>query len=77
MISLFLIFFLIMGSVLLYFYFKNKSIRLAHLQKERGYIEAFNSHSRQIIFRKNGFNKYDFIKYNLSEALIIQPEINI
>ena len=63
--------------MLLYFYFKNKSIRLAHHQKERGYIGAFNLHSRQIIFRKNGLNEYDFIKYNLSEALIIQSEINI
>ena len=68
---------LLMVSTLFYFYFENKKIRLGYLKKEIGYIEAFDLHKKQILFRKNGLNTYDFMKYNLSEALIIQSEVNI
>ncbi len=31
----------------------------------------------QITIRDKGLNRYDFLKYNLGEALIVQPEIKI
>ena len=68
---------LLMVVSLVYFYFENKRIRFRHLQKEIGFIEAFDLHSKQIDKRKKGLNTFDFLQYNLSEALIIQPEINI
>ena len=67
---------LMLGS-LVYFYVENKRIRFRYLQNEIRFIEAFDLHSKQIHRRKKGLNTYDFLKYNLSEALIIQPEINI
>ncbi len=31
----------------------------------------------QITIRDKGLNRYDFLKYNLGEALVVQPEIKI
>ena len=68
---------LIMVGVLIYFYAENKKLRLGYLRKETGFIEAFDVHNKQIQLRNKGLNTYDFLNYNLSEALIIQPDINI
>ncbi len=52
---------------------------LEHLHKQTIYQleDAIERNRNQIGFRKSNLNLYDFQKYNLVEALIIQPEITI
>jgi hypothetical protein len=62
-------------GLLLYFFQKNKKIKTDHLtlllELEKKVIRS----ATQIKDRNKGLDAYHFLKYNLSEALIIQPEI--
>lgn len=58
-----------------YFYMKNKKIRQNHSGIIVALKNAIRLHQSQIHFRSTNLQKYDFTKYNLSEALLLQPEI--
>ena len=64
-------------GIWLYFFLKNRQIYKVHGQRVLNLSEEFAVNKHQIFTRKKGLNSYNFIKYNLSEALIVQPEINI
>lgn len=68
---------LICGTLGLYFQYKNKALKQHAIAQQVYLMEEALKHKNQIQFREIGLNKYHFLKYNLDEALIIQPEINI
>lgn len=71
------LFLLVSLSSLLYFYSENRRLKKRHFRKEMSLIEQFTLCDKQLKKRQRGINKYDFLKFNISEALIIQPEIKI
>jgi len=64
-------------SVRLYFHFKNRKIKEAHLNYVNVLIDSISIQKKQIDFRNNSFKKYNFLKFNLEDSLIIQPEIQL
>ncbi|MEZ4778556.1 MAG: hypothetical protein R2786_04165 [Flavobacteriaceae bacterium] len=40
-------------------------------------FEEIQRHKNQILLRQTHLNTYRFLEYNLDEALVVQPEINI
>ncbi len=70
-----LILLLILAISMGYFYVENKKIRRDHSEIMGVLKKSINLHHSQIHFRNAGLQKYDFTKYNLSEALLLQPEI--
>jgi len=74
MFALFLI-----AVLIIYGYFRKifNKLRISSSKKENQLIQTISIHHLQLQRRKLGLDRYDFLKYNLSEALIIQPEIKI
>ncbi|MEP2935915.1 MAG: hypothetical protein ABJM06_14110 [Gilvibacter sp.] len=68
---------LIVLSILLVFRHKNKKIKQAHSIKTAGLDMALSLHKTQLQFRQKSLNRYDFLRYNLEEALVVQPEIKM
>lgn len=64
------------GLAIWFFNAKNTNGRL-HQQNISILESAIFSHRNQINFRNSNLNRYDFLKYNLDEALAVQPEIQI
>ena len=64
-------------GIWLYFFLKNKQVNQLHAQRLLNLGDELAANKLQILIRKNGLDRYNFLKYNLSEALIIQPDINI
>lgn len=64
-------------GIWLYFFLKNKQIEQLHVERVLILSEEFTANKVQISIRKKGLNRYDFLNYNLSEALVVQPEIHI
>ena len=48
---------------------KNHSLQVNQLQY------CINIHKSQVTFRDKKLNKYDFLRYNLSESLVMQEEM--
>ena len=61
----------------LYFFLKNKQVNQLHEQRLLILGDELAVNKLQILIRKKGLDSYKFLSHNLSEALIIQPEINI
>ena len=72
-----ILFTLVLLGVLVFFYSEGEKLKKQHLQNKNSLIKQLAICSEQIVKRNNGLNRYDFLKYNLSEALIIQSELNI
>lgn len=64
-------------GIWLYFFLKNKQIEQLHMERVLNLSEEFATNKLQISIRKKSLNRYNFLNYNLSEALVVQPEINI
>jgi hypothetical protein len=64
-------------GIWVYFFLKNKQIHQLHVQRVLDLSEEFAGNKLQILIRKKGLDRYNFLNYNLSESLVIQPEINI
>ena len=79
MIAEFIIIFfgLILLSLRFYFYSENRKLKRLHFQNELDLIRQISLCKEQIFRREGALHNYDFLKYNLSEALIIQSEIKI
>lgn len=62
--------------IVLVFIFGNTQIRVNHELNLRDLMERYNLNDYQIANRLNGLDTYDFLRYNLKEALWVQDEIN-
>jgi hypothetical protein len=60
-----------------YFYYKNKENRMKFEHRKAKIIQKLGLHNEQLERRRIGLDRYDFLKYNLSEALITQSSIDI
>jgi len=64
-------------SMLLVFFFarSNSNMLRQHRVRIRSLSNSVALERSQINFRENRLNRYDFLRYNLNEALVVQPEI--
>ena len=66
-------------GLLLWLIFKNKNQKMQGIYAEK--ITQLNTqleiNKKQIHIRSSGLNRYDFLKYNLLEALVVQSEIRL
>ncbi len=60
-----------------YFFIRNKIIKQAHSKRLQILTENVEMHQSQIHIRDKGLDTYKFLRYNLAEALVIQPEIKL
>ncbi len=72
----FIIAIFVIGSLLNFWFFQKKrkleSVHNKYVEKLENFILL---HKNQITYREKGFNRYHFLKYNLDDALVVQPEI--
>ena len=68
--------FLVTG-ILLLFYFRNKKYKSVQKQYVMQLIHKIEENQHQINIRKRNLAAYNFLKYNLSEALFIQESIEL
>ncbi len=66
----------IIGSVI-WFFNEKRTMNLVHNENISALERAISDNRGQIDFRKYNFNKYDLLKYNLKDALVVQPEIEL
>ena len=63
------------SGLVIWFLNEKRTMNLLH-NESISVLERAISHNRsQIDFRKYHLSNYDFLKYNLQDALIIQPKI--
>lgn len=72
-IILFLLFSI--GGLLIWFLSIKKSMNLHHHENMASLKNEISQNRDQIELRKNSLCKYDFLKYNLLDALIVQPNV--
>ena len=72
-IILFLLFSI--GGLLIWFLSIKKAMNLLHNENMAALKSDISQNRDQIEFRKNNLCKYDFLKYNLLDALIVQPNV--
>lgn len=63
------------SGLMVWFYKERKSISRNHHQNNSELETAIFTNRYQINFRNANLQNYDFLKFNLNDALIIQPEI--
>ncbi len=61
--------------LIFYFYTKNRAIKNAHSSKIDRLEHAIFLNGNQIKFRNSRLQEYSFLKHNLTEVLVVQPEI--
>ncbi|HPF10926.1 MAG TPA: hypothetical protein PKW08_01970 [Flavobacteriaceae bacterium] len=66
-------------ALLVWGFFKtsNQKLRRTNALELQALEQKLTSHSLQISYRQQALDRYHFLKYNLSEALQVQPEIKI
>jgi len=66
-------------GMFLWLIFKNKNLKMkgVYTEKLADLNTQLKNHRKQINTRSIGLNRYDFLKYNLLEALVVQPEIRL
>lgn len=62
---------------LLSFKHKNNQLKQEHNSNVRQLSTALNHHKSQVIKRQIFLDTYDFLRYNLREALLVQQDIRI
>lgn len=80
MISLKIVAFVVFSIWLMLWWFfriKNRKITRDFTEAALAMEISLQKHTKQIEVREQGLNRYDFMKYNLNEALIIQPKIKL
>ncbi len=68
---------LLIIGIVLWFYKNNKTIEQLHAQTISELERNIFTNRSQINFRNTHLNKYNFLNYNLQEALVIQREIKL
>ncbi|GAB5399074.1 MAG: hypothetical protein Aureis2KO_06590 [Aureisphaera sp.] len=59
------------------FYYHNQKLKHVFAKNIKGMDELMVSHERQLECRLEALNRYDFLLYNLREALKIQKDIEL
>lgn len=62
-------------GLLAWYFMGKKALLHIHNQKISSLEQAISQNHFQINFRNSNLNNYDFLKFNLNEALVVQPEI--
>jgi len=62
-------------GLVVWFFNVNNSMGRLHKQNISILESAIYNNRNQINFRNSKLNRYDFLKYNLDEALVVQQEI--
>jgi hypothetical protein len=65
------------GGIFLSFLRKNKKLKGRHLQLIQMLQEEVGLHFSQLETRSKGLDRYHFLEYNLTEALLVQQNISI
>ena len=76
-VALILAFIFLLIGITLVFYFRNKqlkSIQEIYMKQLKNRIEK---NKQQITIRNKNLETYNFLIYNLDDALIVQEEINV
>lgn len=76
-IAIALVMLLSLIGLVVWFFNVNNSMGRLHKQNISILESAIYNNRNQINFRNSKLNRYDFLKYNLDEALAVQPEIQI
>lgn len=61
--------------MILFFYFQNKKLQKEFSEATTKLNHQITKNKRQIFLRYKNLSNYDFLMYNLNDALIVQPEI--
>jgi len=61
----------------LLFRIKNRKIQVIYAEKMTALNDQLEINKNQLHIRSMGLNRYDFLKYNLLDALVIQSEIRL
>lgn len=66
-------------GLFLWLMFRNKNQKMSGIYSEKMTLltTRLEIHKKQIHIRSTGLNRYDFLKYNLLDALVIQSEIRL
>lgn len=69
----------VLAILFLWLYFKINTIKInkSYVNKVVKMEQEIRMHKSQIFHRQQALNRYDFLKYNISEALLIQFEIRL
>lgn len=63
-------------AVFIVFYFQNIKLKMNHGIATTLLDSHISTHQDQVRFRQEQLGTYDFLKYNLSQALVVQKDIN-
>ncbi|QQX75349.1 MULTISPECIES: hypothetical protein [Aequorivita] len=64
-------------GMLIWAYMENRALGRAHAQSISELESAISINYGQVNFRKQHLNNYQFMQYNLHEALVVQSEIKL
>lgn len=72
-----LIFVSLLIGIVFWYFNQKKVLDQVHNQNVLSLEKKISKNTFQINFRETNLNKYDFLKYNLSEVMILQLKIRI
>jgi hypothetical protein len=64
-------------GIVVWFFNAKKSLGQAHSQNVAMLESAIYNNRNQLNFRTLHLNRYDFLKYNLDEVLVVQSDIEL
>ncbi len=70
-----LVFMALFLAVVFLFLLENKKRYQEHQKAIKGIKQSITIHNDQMNFRNDNLQKYNFLKYNLRESLVVQIEI--
>jgi len=70
-----IIIFVIAAVILGIAYFQHKKIQVLHFQNIHALEKYISENRNELFIRNENLNRYDFLKYNLVEALVVQENI--
>ena len=74
-IAITLFFFIAIIGIFVWFFQRKGAISQIHNENVSALETAISTNKFQINIRNSNLNNYDFLKFNLNDALIVQPEI--
>ena len=76
-VTFILIFVFLLISISVAFYFKNKHLKYKQKQYVAHLMKRIEENQQQINIRNRNLAAYNFLRYNLDEALLVQNSINL
>jgi hypothetical protein len=67
----------LVSGLIIWFLNEKRIMSLVHTENISVLESAISKNLGQIDYRKHTINKYDLLRYNLQDALISQPEIEL